>query len=74
MPADLAADAGLTDARPLAIWVLVLCEGPAATKLKLMQVAGTLPLTGDNEFIHSHAGFRYLTIMVEDTDAALAQL
>ena len=74
VPADLAADAGLTDARPLAIRVLVLGEGPAATKLKLMQVAGTLPLTGDNEFIHSHAGFRYLTIMVEDTDAALARL
>jgi lactoylglutathione lyase len=39
-----------------------------------MQVAGTLPRTGDNEFIHSHAGFRYLTIMVADTDAALARL
>lgn len=70
----LATAAGLTDSRPLVIKVLVLGEGPEATKLKLMQVAGTLPRTGDNEFIHSHTGFRYLTIMVDDTDAALARL
>jgi lactoylglutathione lyase len=74
VPTALATDAGLTDSRPLAIRVLVLGDGPEATKLKLMQVAGTLPRTGDNEFIHSHAGFRYLTIMVADTDAALARL
>jgi catechol 2,3-dioxygenase-like lactoylglutathione lyase family enzyme len=74
VPTSLATDAGLTDSRPLAIRVLVLGEGPEATKLKLMQVAGTLPRTGDNEFIHSHTGFRYLTIMVADTDAALARL
>jgi lactoylglutathione lyase len=74
VPAALATDAGLTDSRPLAIRVLALGEGPDATKLKLMQVAGTLPRTGDNEFIHSHTGFRYLTIMVADTDAALARL
>jgi len=74
VPTALAADAGLTDSRPLSIRVLVLGDGPEATKLKLMQVAGTLPRTGDNEFIHSHTGFRYLTIMVADTDAALARL
>ena len=74
VPAVVATDAGLTDKRPLSIRVLVLGEGDDATKLKLMQVAGTLPRTGDNEFIHSHTGFRYLTIMVADTDAALARL
>lgn len=74
VPTALATAAGLTDSRPLAIRVLVLGEGPEATKLKLMQVAGTLPRTGDNDFIHSHTGFRYLTIMVNDTDAALARL
>ena len=74
VPAALATDAGLTDARPLAIRVLVLGDGEDATKLKLMQVAGTLPRTGDNDFIHSHTGFRYLTIMVADTDAALERL
>ena len=74
VPAALATDAGLTGGKPLAIRVLVLGEGESATKLKLMQVAGTTPRTGDNEFIHSHTGFRYLSIFVADTDAALARL
>ena len=74
VPADLARDAGLTDSKPLAVRVLVLGEGENATKLKLMQVAGTAPRTGDTEFVHSHTGFRYLTIFVADTDAALARL
>jgi lactoylglutathione lyase len=74
VPAGLATDAGLTDARPLSIRVLVLGDDATATKLKLMQVAGTLPRTGDTDFIHSHTGFRYLTIMVADTDAAFARL
>jgi catechol 2,3-dioxygenase-like lactoylglutathione lyase family enzyme len=39
-----------------------------------MQVAGTTPRGGDTEFIHSHTGFRYLTIMVSDTTAALERL
>lgn len=72
--ADIASDAGLTDLRPLAVRVLVLGDDATATKLKLMQVAGTLPRTGDTDFVHSHTGFRYLTIMVADTDAALARL
>jgi lactoylglutathione lyase len=74
VPAGLATDAGLTDARPLSIRVLALGDDDTATKLKLMQVAGTLPRTGDTDFIHSHTGFRYLTIMVADTDAALVRL
>ncbi len=74
VPAALATDAGLTDARPLSVRVLVLGDGENATRLKLMQVAGTLPRTGDTDFIHSHTGFRYLTIMVANTDAALARL
>jgi len=74
VPALLATDAGLTDGKPLAIRVLALGEGDSATKLKLMQVAGTTPRTGDTEFIHSHTGFRYLTIFVTDTDATLARL
>lgn len=74
VPAGLATDAGLTDGKPLSIRVLVLGEGDSATKLKLMQVAGTEPRTGDTDFIHSHTGFRYLTIFVADADAALARL
>jgi len=72
--ADLTAAAGLTDSKPLSIRVLVLGEGSGATKLKLMQVAGTSPRTGDTDFIHSHTGFRYLTIMVDDTTAAVERL
>ena len=74
VPADMATDAGLTDGKPLSIRVLVLGDGPEATKLKLMQVQGTTPRKGDTEFIHSRTGFRYLTIFVRDTDAALARL
>ena len=72
--ADVAAAAGLTDSKPLSIRVLVLGEGPEATKLKLMQVAGASPRTGDTDFIHSHTGFRYLTISVNDMTAALERL
>lgn len=72
--ADLATAAGLTDGKPLAVRVLVLGDGDTATKLKLMQIKGTSPRPGDNDFIHSHTGFRYLTIVVDDTDAALARL
>ena len=72
--ADIAAAAGLTDSKPLSIRVLVLGEGPEATKLKLMQVAGMSPRTGDTDFIHSHTGFRYLTISVNDMTAALERL
>jgi catechol 2,3-dioxygenase-like lactoylglutathione lyase family enzyme len=74
VPADLSRDAGLTDSKPLSIRVLTLGDDDTATKLKLMQIVGTLPRTGDTEFIHSHTGFRYLTIMVADTEAALARL
>ena len=72
--AQVASDAGLTDGKPLSVRVLVLGEGDSATKLKLMSVAGTTPRPGDNEFIHSHTGFRYLTIFVDNTNAALARL
>ena len=74
VPAAVAGGAGLTDSKPLAVKVLALGEGPEATKLKLMQIAGTTPRTGDNEFSHSHTGFRYLTIIVADTTAAVARL
>lgn len=72
--AELATAAGLTDNKPLDVRVLVLGEEPTATKLKLMQVAETTPRSGDNAFIHSHTGFRYLTIMVTDTATVLARL
>ena len=71
---DLANAAGLTDNKPLDVRVLVLGNDKAATKLKLMQIAGTSPRFGDTAFIHSHTGFRYLTIIVADTSALLSRL
>ncbi len=65
---------GLTeDGEDLDIHVLTLGEGPGATKLKLMQFKKT-PKADDNKAINSQLGFRYLTIFVSDTNAALARL
>jgi catechol 2,3-dioxygenase-like lactoylglutathione lyase family enzyme len=67
--------AGLTDGAPLNnIRVLVLGEGPGATKLKLSSIPGSKAKAGDNEYVSSQYGFRYLTIFVTDMDAALARL
>ncbi len=71
--ADFAKNVGLTSAQ-LDVHVLVLGKGETATKLKLMQLKGVDAKHGDNEFIHSHLGFRYLTIYVSDTTAAVARL
>ncbi|MGD9720960.1 MAG: VOC family protein [Pirellulales bacterium] len=71
--ADYAADAGLTDHKPLEIRVLVLGNDESATKLKLMSVPGASK-KNDNGFIHSELGYRYLTIFVADADAAHARL
>lgn len=73
-PADVTGDAGLTDYQPLNVRVLVLGQDATATKLKLMQVPGVKTKPSDNQFIHSQFGFRYLTILVTDTTAALARL
>ncbi len=71
---ELANAAGLTNNKPLDVRVLVLGNDKAATKLKLMQIAGTAPPSGDTAFIHSHTGFRYLTIIVADTSLLLSRL
>ena len=72
VPGDFCADAGLTDNKPLTIRVFVLGEGASATKLKLMTVPGAKKNT--NEYVNSELGFRYLTIFVNDTTAALERL
>jgi catechol 2,3-dioxygenase-like lactoylglutathione lyase family enzyme len=74
VPADFAADAGLTYNKPLEIRVLRLGDGEEATKLKLMEVPGADSKKSDNEYIHSQLGFRYITIFVTDTNAAMARL
>lgn len=74
VPADFATQAGLTENKPLSIRVFVLGKGEKATKIKLMQVAGTTPKKSDNGSIHSQTGFRYLTIMVTDMTSAMEKL
>jgi len=72
--ADLAADGGLTARQPLDIRVLVLGEEKTATRLKLMEVPGVDSKKSDNSFIHSQLGYSYLTISINDTNAAMARL
>lgn len=74
VPADFAGDAGLTDNQALDIRVLVLGDDETATKLKLMTVPGVSSKKGDNAFIHSQRGYSYITVMINDTTAALERL
>jgi predicted lactoylglutathione lyase len=63
---------GLTDGTNLKISVLRLGNEETATKLKLMQVHGKKPTRVVNQsYIHSIAGFSYLTIFVKDVDKVL---
>lgn len=71
---QVTADAGLTDNHPLKVRVLVLGDGPTATRLKLMEVPAAAPKRGDNQFVHSELGFRYITIRVNDMTRAVARL
>ena len=72
--AEFCRDAGLTNSKPLDVRVFVLGEGPKATKVKLMEVADTMPKTSDNAFIHSQLGFSYLTVYVSDMAGSLERL
>jgi len=74
VPGELCADAGLTNGKGLDIRVFALGNGDTATKLKLMTVAGVSPKKNEKEYIHSEYGFRYITIMVTDMNAAMTRL
>ena len=74
VPGDFCKEAGLTDNKDLSIRVFVLGEDESATKLKLMTVPGVETKKGANEYVHSQHGFRYLTLMINDTTAALKRL
>jgi catechol 2,3-dioxygenase-like lactoylglutathione lyase family enzyme len=54
--------------------VFVLGEGELATKVKLMEVPGVAISEGDNAYIHSQLGFRYLTIFIDNTAEAMKRL
>ena len=72
--ADFGNAAGLTDEQPLAVRVFVLGTGESATKVKLMEVPDVETKKSDNAYVHSQLGFRYLTIFIEDMNAALKRL
>jgi type 1 glutamine amidotransferase/catechol 2,3-dioxygenase-like lactoylglutathione lyase family enzyme len=71
---QFAGDAGLTDHHPVKVHVLLLGDGPTATRLKLMELPAADPKPADNGFLHSQLGFRYITIGVTDMGAAVARL
>jgi lactoylglutathione lyase len=71
VPAEFAADSGLTNQLPFHVHVLTLGDEPTATKLKLMQFKTAPGARTDQQFIHSTYGFRYLTIFVKDLNAAV---
>lgn len=72
VPAQFAADTGLSNNLSLHVHVLVLGEGPGATKLKLIETRTAPGARVDQSYIHSTYGFRYLTISVKDVNAAVA--
>jgi catechol 2,3-dioxygenase-like lactoylglutathione lyase family enzyme len=75
VPGAFCKETGLTDGQPLNnIRVLSLGEGTAATKLKLSSIPGHTAKTGATKNVAAQYGFRYLTIHVADTNAALARL
>lgn len=74
VPSDYAKEVGLSDGQVLDVRVLVLGQGPAATKLKLIQFPKAPGSRVDQSFIQSTYGIRYLTIHVKDLNASLERL
>ncbi len=74
VPAQMAADTGLTDNRPFKVRVFVLGDAPAATRLKIMTIPGAGLKKVDNQYIGSSLGFRYLTINVADLARTMERL
>jgi len=70
-PANVATSFGLTDNQPAVVRRFVMANVQGAPSLKLMafpDAPGTKP---DQKFIHSTLGFSYLTLFVNDMDAAV---
>jgi lactoylglutathione lyase len=72
VPAEMGEKSGLTDkGKPFSVRIFQLGDGDDATNVKIMQFAGTAGQRPDNSFIHSALGVRYLTLYVDDMDAAV---
>jgi len=67
---EYATAVGLTEGKALKVRVFVLGEGDGATKLKLIQFPDSKPKKNDSDFIDRELGVRYLTIFVNDVEAA----
>lgn len=72
--ADFCNGAGLTNAEALDIRVLVLGDGKSATKLKVMQAPKTKSKKAPNDYIVTQLGYSYISIFINDTNAALKRL
>ena len=73
VPADFAADTGLSDDQPFHVHVMALGKDETATKLKLMQFKQAPGHRADRAYIHSTYGVGYITIVVDDLKQALAR-
>jgi lactoylglutathione lyase len=76
VPANWTKEVGLTDGKELKIRVFVLGEGKSPAKLKLMQPQGTpkVPKKAKRRLVNEQTGMRYMTLFVNDMDAAMARL
>ncbi len=70
---DFGKRSGLTDGTAFHVEILKLGAGEASTMLKLMTF-GEKAAKSENAFIHSHTGVQYLTIMVDDIQAAIERI
>jgi lactoylglutathione lyase len=68
---EFAQSVGLSDNLPFTVHVMQAGDGPEATRVKLMQFAGTRPQRQDLSYIHSTYGISYLTFYVRDLAQAL---
>lgn len=62
---------GLINNLPATIRVFMLGDADSSTRIKLMSFPQAPGKAADQSYIHSTYGFRYLTIFVKSTDAAL---
>ena len=71
--ADFGKRSGLTDSLPIHVKILKLDSGQEATSLKLMTF-GDKAKPQKNEYLHSHTGIQYVTIMVKNLTPCLERI
>jgi len=67
------AEFGLADNQPITVRRFVLNDGKNGSSLKIMAFPDAPGKKTDQKFIHSSLGFSYLTIFMNDMDAAVAR-